>query len=143
MSIVQTLAQVAFTAHKEVFKATRGKVLGRFWGPILLLRTTGRKSGRQRENALMYLADGERCVIVASNGGARRHPSWYLNLEANPDVEVHLGSEVKRMRAREVVGREREQLWPRIVDQYSGYEGYQQKTDRQIPVVVLEPAGLD
>ncbi len=107
--------------------------------PVLLLTTTGRKSGRPRTTPLNYLQDGESKVIVASNGGNDQHPAWYLNLRAKPDVEVQVGRERKRARAEVAVGEERARLWPLLVQMYSGYGEYQKEMKRTIPVVILRP----
>jgi deazaflavin-dependent oxidoreductase (nitroreductase family) len=107
----------------------------------LLLTTKGRKSGEPRSTALLYLEDGDRLVVVASNLGSDHAPAWWLNLEANPDAEVAIGTEERRVRAREANEEERAALWPRLVEYYGGYDAYREDTDRHIPVVVLEPAG--
>jgi deazaflavin-dependent oxidoreductase (nitroreductase family) len=87
----------------------------------------------------MYLEDDENLIIIASNGGHPRHPAWWLNLERDPQAEVQLGNEKRRVRAEEATGGERQRLWRAVVETYSGYEGYQKATDRQIPVVILRP----
>ena len=112
-----------------------------FGAPVLLLNTTGRKSGQRRTTPLLYLRDGEDFVVVASYGGAPRHPAWFLNLKANPETMAELGDREVRVRAEEANPEEKARLWPRLVEMYSGYEGYQSKTDREIPVVVLHPVG--
>ncbi len=106
---------------------------------MLLLTTTGRKSGRPRTTPLQYLADGENMVLVASNGGNSWHPAWWLNLERNPEVEVQVRNERRRVKAEKAEGEERERLWRLVVEMYSGYEGYQRTANREIPVVVLRP----
>ena len=113
-----------------------GSIMGRWH---LLLTTTGRKTGQPRTTPLMYLEDGENLVVIASNGGNPRHPNWWLNLQKNPQAEVQLRSEKRRVKAEEATGEERERLWRAVVEVYSGYEGYQKSTERQIPVVVLRP----
>ncbi|MEJ7842438.1 MAG: nitroreductase family deazaflavin-dependent oxidoreductase [Rubrobacter sp.] len=126
--------------HASLFRATGGKVGGRLVGsPVLLLVTTGRKSGLQRTTPLLYLDDGDRHVIVASNGGAAKHPVWWLNLRANPEATVEIGGRKTRVRATEAQGEERARLWRRLVLMYGPYESYQKKTDREIPVILLEP----
>jgi deazaflavin-dependent oxidoreductase (nitroreductase family) len=123
------------------YRATRGKIGGRFLrgAPVMLLTTTGRKSGKPRTAPLIYLEDGDDLVIVASKGGMSRHPAWYRNLEANPDVEVEIGSERRKMRARRVSDEEKARFWPRLTRIYRDYDDYQQRTERNIPVVVLSP----
>ena len=107
--------------------------------PVLLLTTTGRKTGRWRTSPLLYLEDGENMVVVASNGGAPKHPAWWLNLEANPEATVELGSRKLRVRAEKAGGEKRRRLWARLVEMYPAYEDYQRRTTREIPVVILRP----
>lgn len=109
--------------------------------PVLELTTTGRKSGRPRTVLLTSpLRDGDAIVVVASRGGDDHHPAWLVNLRANPDVEVAIGRQPKRpMRARIADPDERARLWPQVVAKYKGYGDYQAKTDREIPLVLLEP----
>jgi deazaflavin-dependent oxidoreductase (nitroreductase family) len=109
--------------------------------PVLELTTTGRKSGRPRTVLLTSpLRDGDAIVVVASRGGDDHHPAWLVNLRANPDVEVAIGRQPKRpMRARIADPDERARLWPQVVAKYQGYGDYQAKTDREIPLVLLEP----
>ncbi len=106
--------------------------------PILLLTTRGRKSGKERTTPLMFTRDGDNLVLIASVGGAPKNPAWYWNLQGQ-DADVQIGSEHRRVRARDAVGEERERLWAEMVSLYPGYAEYQKKTTRQIPVVVLEP----
>jgi F420H(2)-dependent quinone reductase len=125
--------------HASLFRATDGRIGGRLVGsPVLLLVTTGRKSGLRRTTPLLYLEDGGRYVIVASNGGAPKHPVWWLNLEANPEAAVEVGGRKIPVRATEAGGEEKRRLWKRLVGMYPSYEAYQKKTDREIPVVLLE-----
>lgn len=106
---------------------------------MLLLTTTGRRSGRPHTTALTYLTEGAHYAVVASNGGAPHHPAWYHNLRAHPEAQIQVGPIAYRVHAREAIGAERERLWNRMVQLYAGYRGYQTRTTRQIPVVVLEP----
>ena len=106
--------------------------------PTLLLTTTGCKSGKQLTMPLIFGQSGSSYVIVASKGGAPAHPAWYLNLQANPDVQVQVKADKFAARARTAEAGERATLWRLMVDIYAPYEAYQKKTDRQIPVVVLE-----
>jgi F420H(2)-dependent quinone reductase len=125
--------------HVVMFRASRGRIGGRIRkAPVLLLTTVGRKSGARRTTPLLYLRDGERLAIVASFGGAPKHPAWYLNLCANPDVEVDIGREQLVATACTATSDERALLWPKVVELYPGYERYQRKTARTIPVVLLE-----
>jgi F420H(2)-dependent quinone reductase len=126
--------------HASVFRATGGRVGGRVVGsPVLLLVTTGRKSGLKRTTVLLYLEDGGRYAIVASNGGTAKHPVWWLNLQANPEAAVEIGDRKILVRATEARGEEKARLWQRLVRMYPSYEHYQKRTDREIPVVVLDP----
>lgn len=128
--------------HPYVYRATRGLV-GRRVGlgmPVLLLDTTGRRSGAARTNAIGYVPDGDRYVLIASNQGHAKHPAWVHNLRANPEATVQVGARKRRVRAREAEGDERERLWRRAVDVYPGFELYKKRAGgRHIPVVVLEP----
>ena len=123
------------------YRATGGRVGGRFGkAPILLLHHFGARSGVERVAPLLYLPDGDGMVIVASKGGTDRHPAWYHNLVAHPDVTAEVGSERRTVQARVLKGKEREEMWPRVVDLYGNYEGYQRHAgERQIPLVRLEP----
>jgi deazaflavin-dependent oxidoreductase (nitroreductase family) len=105
---------------------------------ILLLTTIGRRSGTPRRTALIYRQVGDDYVIVASKGGAEKHPAWYLNLADNPDVQVQVKEDEFAGRARVADGPEREKLWKLMVEVWPDYENYQTKTERQIPVVVIE-----
>ena len=129
--------------HTVAYRATRGVVGHRVPGgpPMLLLDHVGAKSGAERTSPLVYTEDGNDLLLVASKGGNPKHPGWYHNLRANPETTVQVGSEHRPVRARVAGDEERERLWPKVVDTYSGYAGYQKRTDRKIPVVVLEPRG--
>jgi F420H(2)-dependent quinone reductase len=127
--------------HRRVYRLTGGKVGGHIANmPVLLLTTTGRKSGRPRTQPLAYTRAGDGYAVIASKGGAPHHPLWYLNLRANPFAEVTVGRETQKVRAREAEGEERERLWRQLADVYSGYDKYARKTSRRIPVMVLELA---
>lgn len=131
--------------HTAVYRATGGLVGHRFPGapPMLLLDHVGAKSGTRRTTPLVYVDDGEDIVIVASKGGHPKHPAWYHNLRAHPETTVQVGSERRAVRARVAGAEERERLWPKAVETYSGYRGYQERTSREIPLVVLEPRSSD
>jgi len=132
----------AFTGfHKTVFRASNGKLLSRGAGmPVLMLTTTGRKSGQPRTTMLTSpLQDGDAIMLVASNNGDEHHPAWLLNLRDHPKVEVTMGGRTTPMTARIADADEKATLWPRIIADHANYAGYQRKTDRDIPVVVLEP----
>ena len=130
--------------HTFLYRVSGGRLGGRISGSrVVLLTTTGRKSGKRRTTPLLSLPDGENIVIVASNGGNDRHPVWWLNLQANPEAELRTGNETKPVRAEAASEEEKARLWPLLVEMYSGYARYQQGTERKIPVVVLRPGGQD
>ncbi len=125
--------------HVRVYRDTGGREGHEWQGTsTLLLTTTGRKSGEPRSLALIYGESGDDYVIVASKGGAPEHPAWYLNLEAEPEVEVQVMDDVFKARARTATGEERERLWDVMTGEWPAYDEYQTKTDREIPIVVLE-----
>ena len=109
--------------------------------PSLLLTTTGRKSGEKFIFPLFYGEAGGSYLVIASKGGAPKHPNWYLNLVANPEVEVQVGTKKMKARARTVTGPERAGLWEKALEFWPPYADYQKKTDREIPVVLLDPVG--
>ena len=126
--------------HVRRYRETGGAV-GHIWregSTILLLTTTGRKSGEKRTAPLIYAPDGDRYVIIASKGGAPEHPGWYQNIEKTPLVELQVKDEVFQARARTATGEERERLWKLANTVWKYYDDYAKKTPRQIPVVVLE-----
>ncbi|HYF27281.1 MAG TPA: nitroreductase family deazaflavin-dependent oxidoreductase [Baekduia sp.] len=135
------VAEVVWAIHRKLYGATRGRIGHHFLGMrSLLLTTRGRKSGQLRSTALMYQEDGPALAVVASNLGSDRPPAWWLNLQANPVAEVRLGTERRRIRAREAAPDERDRLWERFVEMYADYEAYESSTSRRIPIVLLEPA---
>jgi deazaflavin-dependent oxidoreductase (nitroreductase family) len=127
--------------HRAILRFTGGRVLSSAFGmPAVELHTIGRTSGQPRSTMLTSpVHDEQRVVLVASKGGDDRHPQWYGNLTAHPDVEITMEGTTRRMRARTATPDEKAELWPRIVSAYKGYAGYQKKTDRDIPVVICEP----
>ena len=127
--------------HVLAYRATGGLVGHRVPGapPMLLLDHVGAKSGKHRTTPLAYLGDGEDLVLVASKGGSPRHPAWFHNLRANPDTTVQVGSGRRAVRARVATAEERARLWPKVVEMYGGYRHYQRRTEREIPLVILEP----
>jgi len=136
-----TEAETLFGAkHVQRYRETGGDV-GHVWkrgSKILLLTTTGRRTGNETTTPLIYEQDGEKYVIVASKGGAPEHPGWYRNLAKTPEVEVQVKDEVFKARARTAEGEERERLWKLVNQQWPDYDAYQTRTEREIPVVVLE-----
>ncbi len=126
--------------HVRKYRETGGEV-GHIWregSTILLLTTTGRTSGEPRTTPLIYAQDGDRYVIVASKGGAPKHPGWYENLAKDPNVELQVMDDVFPARARTAEGEERDRLWRKANEVWPHYDEYQTRTDREIPVVVLE-----
>jgi deazaflavin-dependent oxidoreductase (nitroreductase family) len=126
--------------HVRVYRETDGE-RGYLWkreSTILLLTTTGRRSGEPRTMPLIFTYDGDDLVIVASKGGVDEHPAWYLNLQSDPEAEVQVKGDVFKVRARDAEGEERERLWRQMAEVWPDYDAYQQRTDRRIPVVVLE-----
>ena len=146
--IVPKILKVMSRVNIAAYRATGGRVGGtwrlgsafRKGVPICLLTTKGRKTGRPRTQPLLYMPDGDRVVIVASQGGLPKDPLWYLNLRADPRVTVQVRRDVRRMRARTVSPEERAALWPRLVAVYADFDKYQSWTDREIPVVICDPA---
>jgi F420H(2)-dependent quinone reductase len=129
-------------AHTFLYRRTGGRIghsIPGVRGKMLLLDHVGAKSGKKRTSPLLYVEDGSNVVIVASKGGFPKHPAWYHNLLANPDTTVQIGSEVRPVHARVAAPEERERLWEMAVASYNGYEDYRARTDREIPLVVLEP----
>jgi deazaflavin-dependent oxidoreductase (nitroreductase family) len=128
--------------NAPIYRLSGGRLGGKVGGaPVLLLTTTGRKSGQQRTAPVLYLADGDRFVVINTNAGNAKTPAWSLNLRANPEAEVEVGRKRVAVRARLAEGEERADFWRRHMEQYSGWEYYESKLDREIGVFVLEPVG--
>jgi deazaflavin-dependent oxidoreductase (nitroreductase family) len=126
--------------HRELYRRTGGKIGGKAGKvPMMLLTTTGRRSGQPRTTPLMCIADGGRYLAVASYGGDDRDPQWLKNLQANPEATIQIGADTIPVRAAVATPDEKAVLWPKVVAAYKGYDGYQRKTDRSIPVVILSP----
>lgn len=124
-----------------IFRASGGRV-GATWmhgARVCLLTTVGRKSGKQRTTPLLYLEDGERVVLVGSQGGMSKDPLWVGNIEADPDVEIEIGSSRRKMRGRRGTHEEKARYWPALTRIYPDFDDYQARTPRDIPVIVLEP----
>ncbi len=126
--------------NRFLFQLTNGKIGGRFGKvDILLLTTKGRKSGQKRTVPLQFFRDGEDLVLVASNAGDDHHPAWWLNLQANPKGLVQIGGDKKKIEARKATPEEHTRIWPNVTAVYPGYDEYQTRTTREIPLVLLRP----
>ena len=136
------ILRLVTSAHESVFRATQGRLGGRIGGmPVVMLKTTGRKSNQLRTTMLTSpVQEDGRVIVVASYGGDDRHPSWYKNLQIHPNVEVTMSGHTRAMVARTASATEKSELWPRVTSAYKGYAGYQKKTERDIPLVILEPS---
>ena len=129
-----------YVIHRIIYRLSGGRIFIRSLGcPVILLTTTGRKSGELRTSPIFGFPEGQSIVVVPSNAGKENYPSWYFNLCANPKAQVQLGRETRRLKAREATQEERERLWPVLVSRYGGFEVYKQRTERHIPVLILEP----
>jgi deazaflavin-dependent oxidoreductase (nitroreductase family) len=132
--------QALTKANVWIYRKSGGRWFGKFDdAPLCIVHNKGAKSGEPRETPLTYLPDGDRVVLIASYGGAPKSPAWYHNLKANPDIEIERNGKREPMRAHQADAAERAELWPRIVDMYAGYGVYQERTDREIPVMVCAP----
>lgn len=136
--VKDVLFRVTTTVHRELYRRTGGKFGGKAGkAQILLLTTTGRRSGKPRTTPLNFLADGDRFVVIASFGGDDRDPQWLKNLQANPVATVEIGARTHGVQGRVATGEEKAQYWPLMVEMYAGYDKYQRGTSRDIPVVIL------
>ena len=135
------ISKAVTSFHRLVFDLSKGKVVGKVSGmPVLKLTTIGRKSAQRRATMLTSpLLEGDNVILVASNGGDDRDPMWFSNIRANPDVDVVMDGTTRKMQARIAENDERTRLWEALTAKHANYAGYQRKTSRQIPVVVLEP----
>ena len=137
----RTGIKLAGRLHKAIYRLAGGRLLGRVANmPVLLLTTTGRRTGRPRTTPLTYLERGGDLVVIGSNGGERRPPQWWLNLQADPHAVVTIARDARPVVARETTEAERDELWPRVVATNPGYARYASRTARRIPVVLLIPA---
>ncbi len=135
-----TFMEIIWRLHRFIYRASGGRVGAAIGGtPVLLLFTTGHRSGEPRAVTLTFFEDGDRLVVVGSNAGEDRRPAWWLNLQERPDAAVQIGGATTRVRAAEAVGEERERLWAELTRRDPAYEEYQLRTDRRIPVVLLQP----
>jgi deazaflavin-dependent oxidoreductase (nitroreductase family) len=145
MSLQRSITDIGFKVLNELHRATLrlsgGRIGQSAYGmSVVELRTVGRKTGQSRVTVLTSpVHDGDRVLLVASKWGDDRNPQWYGNLAANPDVEIVIDGQRRQLRARTASTEERQVLWPQILRVYKGYDAYQEKTDREIPVVICEP----
>lgn len=145
--ILTTIARHAGKAHTWIYRRTGGRVGGNLRlgagfhkpAPTLLLEHQGRKSGKTFVSPLLYITDHSNVIVVASALGRTENPQWYRNLLAQPDVHIEIGPERRAVRAVVASARERARLWPRLVDAYADYDSYQSGTEREIPVIILQP----
>ena len=142
MPNIRWLLALITVLHRALYRITGGRI-GRRAGKahMLLLTTLGRRTGQQRVTPLLYIEDGPRFAVLASNAGDERNPAWLLNLRKQPAAEIQVGTRHFRVQAREATSAEGERLWPKFLSSYSYFSDYRAKTQRHIPVVVLEPAG--
>jgi deazaflavin-dependent oxidoreductase (nitroreductase family) len=139
--VLATALKYFSRAHIAVYQRTNGRLGAKLlWFPAALLTTTGRKSGLPRTTATLCLRDGAKVVLPASFGGRESNPLWYLNLKANPAVQVQVRDEHLTMTARDATEEERRRYWPVLIKMYPPYKGYRDAADRAIPLVVCEPA---
>lgn len=130
----------AMGGHTKIYQLSRGRIGHNLGGglQVLLLDHVGARSGQKRTSPLLYMKDGDDVFIVASKGGYQKSPAWLYNLKANPDTEVQIGSEHRRVHARVANPEERKRLWPEAVRVYPSYQQYQDRTEREIPIVILK-----
>lgn len=127
-------------ANVAVYRLSKGRFGGKMQElPVCILHTVGRKSGKARQTPLLYLADGDDLVLVASRGGSDAPPGWWLNLMAMPETMVEIKGAKRRMRPRQATPEEKAAYWPRLTERYSFYDDYQARTARDIPVIVMSP----
>lgn len=139
--IARPIMRVMSAVNAWLYRLSGGRIGGRwmYGAPILLLVTTGRKSGEKRTAPLLYLADGERVILVGSQGGMARDPLWVKNIDASGDVEIEIGADKRSMRARRGTKEEKAHYWPALCKMYPDYADYQARTLRDIPILILDP----
>lgn len=141
MSVGETGLRLAGRLNIPVYRATKGRLMNKYGkAPILLITTTGRKSGQRRTAPVCYLADGERLIVIGSNAGNEKAPAWALNLQADPNAEVEVAGRRRKVTARVAQGDERAELWRKMIGQYSGFDAYEARTHRDIALFVLDPS---
>lgn len=139
-SIARSLQRFFMQGHVSLYRLTGGAIGGRAAGrSFLILTTLGRKSGKERDTPLSYFPDGEHLIVIASNGGASKHPTWWLNLQANPQAKVQIRGRTIAITARQATSDESKRLWSIIAAKYQNFVAYQKRTTREIPIVILTP----
>jgi len=128
--------------HVAAYRLGGGRLLPGILGAsrTVLVDHVGRRSGKRRTSPLLYLADGDDVIVIASKGGSRRHPAWWLNLREMDETTIQVGGERRRVKVRQATPAERERLWPKVVAMWSDYAEYQKRTEREIPLGILSPA---
>jgi deazaflavin-dependent oxidoreductase (nitroreductase family) len=140
MSMPAGLLRATGKLNVPIYRMTRGRLMGKIGrAPVLLLTSTGRRTGQPRTSPVLYLADGDRVVVIGSNAGNVHAPAWSHNLKANPDAEIEIRNGRRPVRARVAEGEERAELWRKMNAQYGGFEDYDHRTSREIAVFVLDP----
>ncbi len=140
MAMPAAALRISGKLNVPLYRLSGGRLGGKVGrAPVLLLTSTGRRSGQQRTAPVLYLKDGERLVVIGSNAGNKKAPAWSLNLKSNPDAEVEVGRKHSLVRARVTEGEERAELWRKMNEQYAGFDAYDANTSRDIAVFVLEP----
>jgi deazaflavin-dependent oxidoreductase (nitroreductase family) len=141
MPNIRWLLALITHVHRFLYRASGGRIgASTRTADMLLLETVGRKTGQVRTTPLLYVRDGQRWVVVASNAGDERQPAWWLNLQSRPEARIQVRDQHHQVRARNATAEEREHLWAKLVAAYKSYDSYQRRTSREIPIVVLEPA---
>ena len=137
--LASVVVRLMTAANVWIYRLSGGRLGATFLrgAPVCLVTTTGKRSGQPRTVALLYLADGDDIVLVASKGGMSHHPAWYHNMVAHPEVQVQIGAITRTMRARRASDAEKAALWPKLVAMYRDYDDYQARTTRNIPVMIL------
>ena len=140
-TLTYKLLTTAAGGHVQIYRLTGGRILGKAENaPMLLLEHVGRKSGQKRTTPLVYIRDGEDVLLVASMGGSPKHPSWFMNLREMDETTVQIGSRKQRVRPQVLTKAEKAKVWKRVVQTWPAYQAYQDRTDREIPVIRLKPA---
>lgn len=141
MTMPDSMLRATGKLNVPIYRLTRGRLMGKVGrAPVLLLTTTGRRSGQKRTAPVVFVRDGERLIVIGSNAGNERTPAWSLNLQANPEADIEIRGERSSVQARVVDGEEREACWRAANAEYAGFDEYAASTARDIKVFVLEPA---